>query len=293
MTEKASDAATALAGPPCVALPPARPLVMGIVNVTPDSFSDGGVHFDAGTAIESGLAMVRAGADILDVGGESTRPGAELVPETAERARVLPVIAGLSAAGCPVPISIDTRKAAVASEALTAGARLFNDVTALTFDPESLAVARRYADAGGAVCLMHAQGDPKTMQDAPFYEDVVRDVCAFLTERIAVCAEAGIPAHRLITDPGIGFGKTQAHNLALIRGLGTLRDLGPPVLLGVSRKGFIGRIGDAPAAAERFPGSIAAGLFGLAQGAQILRVHDVAETVQAVKLWNALSEEAV
>ncbi|MGF1446749.1 MAG: dihydropteroate synthase [Pikeienuella sp.] len=261
-----------------------RPLVMGVVNVTPDSFSDGGQLASVAAAVAHALELVEAGADLLDIGGESTRPGAEPVPEPEERARVIPVVEGLVAAGCPVPISVDTRKAAIACAALGAGARIFNDVSALTHDPGSAAVAAR----APAVCLMHAQGDPKTMQDAPRYDDVLLDVYDFLAHRISAAEAAGVDRRRILVDPGIGFGKTLAHNLALLRGLALFQGLGCPVLVGVSRKRFIGTLSGVAVAAERVAGSIAAGLHGLAQGAQILRVHDVRETVEAVRVFSAL-----
>jgi dihydropteroate synthase len=261
-----------------------RTAVMGVVNATPDSFSDGGRLADAEAAVAHGLSMVSAGADILDIGGESTRPGAEPVPEEEEIARVMPVIEGLMAAGCPVPVSIDTRKDAVARAALAAGAVLFNDVSALTHAPGSPAVA-----AGApAVCLMHAQGDPRTMQQDPRYDDVLLDVYDFLSERVRAAEEAGVARERIAVDPGIGFGKTLEHNLALIRRLSLFQALGCPVMLGVSRKRFIGTLSGVDEADRRVCGSIAAGLRGLAQGAQILRVHDVAETVQAVAVWEAV-----
>lgn len=270
-----------------------RPLIMGVVNVTPDSFSDGGVHFDPAVAVRSALRMVEEGADILDIGGESTRPGSDPVPEAQERDRVLPVIEGLFAAGRRTPISIDTRKAAVARAALAAGARIFNDVSALSYDPESLTVAREFAARGGAVCLMHAQGDPKTMQDDPRYADVALDVYDYLEQRVAACAEVGIGPESLIVDPGIGFGKTLAHNLALIRGFGLFHGLGCATLLGASRKRFIGTLAQEPEAARRAPGSIAAALMGADQGAQILRVHDVCETAQALRVWRALRHDRI
>ncbi len=263
-----------------------RPRVMGVLNVTPDSFSDGGLDASAAGAVARGLAMAEAGADMLDIGGESTRPGAEPVPEAEERDRVLPVIEGLVAAGCPVPISIDTRKAAVARDALAAGARLFNDVSALTHDPASPALA---AEAP-ALCLMHAQGDPRTMQDAPHYDDVLLDVYDFLADRLRAAEVAGVARERVAVDPGIGFGKTLEHNLALLRGLALFQSLGCAVLLGVSRKRFVGTLSGVAEARERVAGSLAAGLHGLAQGAQILRVHDVGETVQAVRVWTALHD---
>ncbi len=264
-----------------------RPRIIGVVNVTPDSFSDGGAHRGTEAAIAHGLTLVDEGADFLDIGGESTRPGAEPVSPAAEIDRVLPVIEGLLAAGCRLPISIDTRNAAVARAALGAGARVLNDISALTHDPLSLAVA---GDAA-AVCLMHSPADPHTMQDNPVYEDVLLDVHDHLARRVAAAEIAGIDRARIIVDPGIGFGKTIAHNLALIRGLSLLHGLGCAIMLGVSRKGFIGRLGGEPRASRRAPGSIAAGLAGLDQGAHILRVHDVAQTVQAVRIWRALREE--
>ncbi len=270
---------------PLAGLAADRPLVMGVVNVTPDSFSDGGCYRTAERALEHAQALVRAGADMLDIGGESTRPGSDAIPEAEELDRVLPVIEGLVAAGCPAPISVDTRKAAVMRAALAAGARMVNDVSALSWD----AGAAEAASGAGAVCLMHALGDPKTMQDNPVYEDVLLDVYDWLDARIAGAEAAGIARSRIIVDPGIGFGKTLAHNLALLRRLSLFRTLGCAVLLGVSRKGFIGRLSGQSEPALRAPGSIAAGLAGLAQGVQILRVHDVAETVQAVRVWQAIA----
>ena len=264
-----------------------RPLVMGVVNVTPDSFSDGGQSADAASAIRHGLSLAAAGADILDIGGESTRPGALPVSEAEELDRVIPVIQGLVSAGCTAPISIDTRKSGVAQAALAAGAEIFNDVSALSYDANSATVASAYR----GLCLMHAQGDPRTMQDDPTYEDVVLDVFDFLAARIAAAEAAGIDRARILIDVGIGFGKTIAHNIRLIRHLSLFQTLGCPVLLGVSRKGFIGKLSGESVAARRAPGSIAAGVAGLEQGVQILRVHDVAETVQAIRVWAALSEE--
>ncbi|MBY8974929.1 dihydropteroate synthase [Rhodobacteraceae bacterium NNCM2] len=260
------------------------PRIMGIVNVTPDSFSDGGQFGGASAAIDHGLALVEAGAEILDIGGESTRPGAETVPEGEELARVIPVIEGLVAAGCRAAISIDTRKAAVARAAIAAGAALFNDVSAFSHDADSINVA------APSYCLMHAQGDPRTMQQNPSYDDVLLDVFDYLESRVAAAEAAGIARERLIVDPGIGFGKTLDHNIALIRGLAVFHALGCPILLGVSRKRFIGTISGQAEASRRAPGSIAAGLWGIGQGAQILRVHDVAETAEALRVWQALEE---
>ncbi len=265
-------------------LDPGRTLIMGVVNVTPDSFSDGGLFADATAAVAHGLALVEAGADILDVGGESTRPGAEPVSVDEELRRVMPVIEGLRAAGCNAPISVDTRKAAVAEAALTGGATMINDVSALSYDDASLGVALR-ADA---VCLMHAQGDPRTMQQNPQYADVLLDVYDYLETRVLAAEKAGIPRGRLLVDPGIGFGKTLMHNLALLRRLSLFHAIGVPVLLGVSRKRFIGALAGVGEPRERMPGSIAAGLAGVAQGVQVLRVHDVAETRQALAVWQAI-----
>ncbi|TYO90507.1 dihydropteroate synthase [Oceanicella actignis] len=259
-----------------------RPRIMGVINVTPDSFSDGGRHLAAEAAAEAGRRMLAEGADILDIGGESTRPGAAEIPAEEEAARVLPVITALRGAA---PLSIDTRKPEVARAAFAAGAALYNDVSALTFAPDSLAAA---AELGGPVCLMHAQGDPQTMQRNPRYDDVLLDVYDWLAARVAACEAAGIARARILVDPGIGFGKTLAHNLALLRGLSLFHGLGCAILLGVSRKSFIGALSGEADPARRAPGSIAAGLAGLAQGVQILRVHDVAQTAQAVAVWRAI-----
>ncbi|QYK40945.1 MAG: dihydropteroate synthase [Paracoccaceae bacterium] len=262
-----------------------RPRIMGVLNITPDSFSDGGRFLGTGAALAQARALTDGGADILDIGGESTRPGAEPVPDGAEIARTAPVIAELRRAGLAAPISIDTRKLAVARAAVQAGAAILNDVSALTWDA---ALGPYAADAGLPVILMHAQGLPETMQDDPRYDDVLLDVFDALAARIEAAMAAGIPRNRLVVDPGIGFGKTVAHNLALIRGLSLFHALGLPVLLGASRKRFIGTIGGEPRVDRRMPGSLAVALAGLAQGAQIVRVHDVAETRQAVALWQAI-----
>jgi len=265
----------------------ARPKVMGIVNVTPDSFSDGGAHDDASSALAHCERLVAEGADILDIGGESTRPGAAPVPIAEEIARTAPLIAGLRAAGVRLPISIDTRKARVAEAALDAGADMVNDVSALGFDPD---LAPLVAARGVHLCLMHMQGTPETMQNDPRYDDVVLDVRAMLAERIAAAEGAGIARGRILIDPGIGFGKTAAHNLALGARLSALHGLGCAVLYGASRKRFIGRLGgigaEAPAD-RRLGGSIAVAIAAAAQGAQIVRVHDVWETRQALELWRA------
>ncbi|MCF6271918.1 MAG: dihydropteroate synthase [Rhodobacteraceae bacterium] len=271
--------------PPICGVEMARPSIMGILNVTPDSFSDGGKHKDH--TVEAAEAMLENGADIIDIGGESTRPGAAYVEPEVEIARVLPVITALAARGVG-PLSVDTRKAVVAKAALRAGAGLFNDVSALGFDGESLKVA---AESGAAVCLMHAGGTPDTMQDNPFYNNVLLDVFDFLHERVEVCVAAGIPHARIMVDPGVGFGKSRAHNLALLRGIGLFHGLGCAILLGVSRKGMIGKIADESRPERRFAGSIALGLAGLDQGVQMLRVHDIIETRQAIALWSALNSE--
>jgi len=231
--------------------------------------------------------MVAAGADIIDIGGESTRPGAEPVPEAVERERVLPVITGLR--DTARAISIDTRKAGVMAAALEAGADILNDVSALTYDDDSLRVA---AESGAPVILMHARGDPTVMQQNPVYEDVLVEIAAFLEARMTACEAAGIGRERLIVDPGIGFGKTVRHNLDLIEGLATFHSLGGPVLLGASRKRFIGALSREERADRRGPGSLAAALAGVARGAQILRVHEVAETKQALAVWQGLEDTA-
>jgi dihydropteroate synthase len=262
-------------------LPLARPLVMGVLNVTPDSFSDGGrfVHLEA--AIEHGLAMVSAGAALIDVGGESTRPGAAPVSVAEELARVVPVVRALSA-GAAV-ISIDTSKPEVMAQAAAAGAGLINDVRALRA-PGALAAAR---DSGCAVCLMHMQGEPRTMQHAPVYTDVVAEVAQFLSARLEACRAAGIPADRLLIDPGFGFGKTFEHNLTLLRGLPLLAGLGAPLLVGLSRKSMVGTL-TGRAAGERLYGSLALAVLAALRGARIIRAHDVAATVDALRVVAAV-----
>ncbi|MAP13616.1 dihydropteroate synthase [uncultured Sulfitobacter sp.] len=260
-----------------------RPRVMGILNATPDSFSDGGRHADPQIAVAAGTVMRAAGVDMLDIGGESTRPGAETVPEDEEIARVRPVIEGLRAAG-PGAISIDTRKAAVAEAAVAAGADLVNDVAGLTFDP---ALAPFCAARNLPVCVMHAQGDPATMQRDPQYENVLLDVYDYLAGRITALEAEGIARHNIIADPGIGFGKTLEHNLTLLANLSLFHSLGVPILLGASRKRFIGTIGGGAAGEDRAPGSIAVALAALSHGIQVLRVHDVAQTIQSISLYRA------
>lgn len=261
-----------------------RPRIMGILNITPDSFSDGGHVF----AVDAALARARkmaTEADILDIGGESTRPGSAAVLEKDEIARVVPVIEAIRAAGISTPISIDTRKASVAAAALDAGADIVNDVAAMTYDS---AMAGLVAERGVPVCLMHAQGDPETMQNDPRYEDVVLDVYDWLAGRIEAAVAAGIARDKIITDPGIGFGKTLQHNVSLLANLSLYHDLGCPILLGASRKRFIGTIGNAPDPLDRTAGSVAVALHGVAQGVQILRVHDTFETRQALSLQQAI-----
>ena len=264
----------------------ARPRIMGILNVTPDSFSDGGTLDGVEAAVARGRALVADGADILDIGGESTRPGAVDVAVEDEIARVVPVIEGVRAAGVTTPISIDTRKAAVAAAALTAGADMVNDVTALRYDLDMGAVVAR---AGCDVCLMHSKGDPATMQDAPAYENVTEEVLDHLRAAVDRARAAGIADDRIVVDPGIGFGKTQDHNLTLLRDLARFGELGFPVLLGASRKRFIGAITGVEVARDRLSGSLAVALHGVALGAHILRVHDVAETRQALAIWQAIN----
>ena len=262
-----------------------RARIMGILNITPDSFSDGGELATMQGAVSRARGMVGI-ADILDIGGESTRPGAETVTIAAEIGRVVPVIDAIRHAGLTIPISVDTRKAAVALAALRAGANMINDVSALRYDPDMAHVA---AEAGVPICLMHAQGDPATMQQDPRYDDVLSQVYSFLAERIETAVAAGIARDSIVIDPGIGFGKTLQHNVTLLRGIGRLHGLGRPVLLGASRKRFIGQIGGGSDAHDRLAGSIAVALHGAAQGVQILRVHDTFETRQALSLQQALT----
>lgn len=261
-----------------------NPKLMGVVNVTPDSFSDGGMFLDPDAATAHGKQLVSDGADILDVGGESTRPGAEAVDEEEERRRTEPVVAGLAEAGHRV--SIDTSKLAVAEAALDAGAEIVNDVTALRGDPEIGALA---AERGAGLVLMHMRGTPRTMQENPVYEDVVDDVKAFLAERLQAAVDAGVAEERVWLDPGIGFGKALDHNLELLRRLGELRELGRPLVVGASRKSFIGKI-DGSEVGDRLGGTIASSILAAAEGADVLRVHDVAELAQAAKVATAILE---
>jgi len=266
-----------------------RPLVMGVLNVTPDSFSDGGKFLDMDAAIRRGRQMRAEGADIIDIGGESTRPGATPVWEGEEAERVVPVIEALAAEG--IPLSVDTRHSTVMTKAVEAGAHIINDVSALTYDGDSMKAA---VTTDAPIILMHSQGTPKTMQDAPDYDDVLLDVYDYLENRIEACVAAGIDRNRLIVDPGIGFGKRVVQdNLALMNGLAFFHNLGCPVLLGASRKRFIGAITGEEEAGKRMPGSLTAALKGVEQGMQIVRVHDVAETVQAVRLAQAMHDAAM
>jgi len=254
-----------------------RPTVVGIVNVTPDSFSDGGVSLRAEDAVAAARRMVTEGAGLVDVGGESTRPGSEGVPLDEELRRVVPVLEVLAG---ELPVSIDTSKAEVARRALALGAVMVNDVTALRADPELAGVV---AESGAFLCLMHMLGEPRTMQDDPRYDDVVSEVARFLEDRLAFAVAAGIPAERVCLDPGIGFGKTAEHNLELLARLDEIGALGRPVLVGASRKRFLGRIlGDADAVTGPLPAGIAAAVVAFERGASLFRVHDVAEHVQAL-----------
>jgi dihydropteroate synthase len=259
------------------------PRIMGIVNVTPDSFSDGGSHLEPEAAIIHARQLVAEGADFIDVGAESTRPGAQPVPQDEELLRLLPVLKGLS--GLPVPISADTRKPGVMREAAAAGAAIFNDVTALTFAPDSLATA---GDLKLPTILMHTQGNPDKMQDNPVYKDAVIEIYDYLEARIAAATGAGLPLEAILADPGIGFGKTLAHNLSILQSLAIFHGLGVPLLVGVSRKGFVQKLTGAQEPKESVPGSLAAALDAVSRGVQIVRVHDVRETRAALAVWNAV-----
>jgi dihydropteroate synthase len=254
-----------------------RPLVMGIVNATPDSFSDGGRFLDPAAAVARGLELVDEGAGLLDVGGESSRPGAEPVSEAEELARVVPVIGPLAKAG--VRLSVDTTKAAVAAAALDAGATIVNDVSAFRAEPE---IAGVVADAGAGCCLVHRQGDPRTMQRNPSYGDVVSEVRAFLEERLAFAVAAGVAEELVWLDPGIGFGKALEHNLELLRRLGEIAAIGRPVVVGTSRKSFLGRLAGGRDADDRLPGTIATNVLALERGASVFRVHDVRPVADAL-----------
>ncbi|MHB1238595.1 MAG: dihydropteroate synthase [Gallionella sp.] len=261
-----------------------RPLVMGIVNATPDSFSDGGMHLQYGDMLSHAQQLIAEGADMLDIGGESTRPGARPVGVQEELDRVLPVIEGLR--GAPVPLSIDTFKPEVMRAAIAAGVQMVNDINALQ-DPAALKLV---ADSNVAVCLMHKQGNPQTMQEQPCYQNVVAEVTAFLNERIMAAEIAGIRRTRIVIDPGFGFGKTLEHNLALLRELRKLTDLGVPVLAGLSRKSMLGAL-TGQVVGQRMPASVAAAIIAIQHGAGIVRVHDVRETVDALKILTAVNGE--
>lgn len=264
-----------------------EPRIMGVVNVTPDSFSDGGDYARPEQALVRARAHAEAGAAFLDIGGESTRPGSEPVDETEELSRTLPVVKALAVAGTGAVVSIDTRKARVMELAVGQGARVVNDISALTHDDEALATVARL---GVPVILMHSQGDPKTMQEKPVYRHAPTEIYDQLAARIAACEAVGIPRDRIAVDPGIGFGKLLEHNLAVLSDLSLYHGLGCPVLLGVSRKSFIGHVTGEGAPKARLPGSLAAMLWGVGQGAQIIRVHDVAETRQALEVWRAIAQ---
>jgi dihydropteroate synthase len=259
-----------------------RPLVMGIVNVTPDSFSDGGQHLQRDAALTHAQQLIVEGADMLDVGGESTRPGARPIGIQEELDRILPVIEGLR--GAPVPVSIDTFKPEVMRAAISAGADMVNDINAL-LDAAAMKVV---STSQAAVCLMHKQGNPRTMQQQPEYQDVVAEVGEFLRERCAAAEAAGIQRDRIAIDPGFGFGKTLAHNLALLRALNRLAEPGVPVLAGLSRKSMLGAL-TGQDVAHRLPASVAAALIAVQHGANIVRVHDVRATVDALTIWNAVN----
>ena len=263
--------------------PGTPPKIMGIVNVTPDSFSDGGQFNSVEAAVAHGIRLIEEGADILDIGGESTRPGADVVPEKQELDRVLPVVGELRNR-TDVLISIDTRKPVVAAHAIEAGATIWNDVSALTFSSDSIGIAR---SLDCPLILMHAQGDPKTMQKSPQYGDVVSDVYAFLEERMSACSELGIAKDKIIIDPGIGFGKSLSHNLLLLKNLDRFVPLAP-LLVGASRKRFIAAIDIASENSNRLGGSLAAAVMSAQRGAEILRVHDVAQTRQALSVARAI-----
>jgi len=288
LSEAPADVIEALSTPrvPIADVTMVRPRLMGILNVTPDSFSDGGKFAEEGAALAHATQMAADGADFLDIGGESTRPGADFVPIDSERSRVGPVIRALAAGALKTPISIDTRKPLVADAALKDGAKMLNDVSAGTYDTQMFELAKT---SRAPLCLMHAQGDPKTMQQNPSYEDVLLDVYDFLAARVQAALDAGVNANQIIVDPGLGFGKTADHNLAIIKGLSLFHGLGCPILLGASRKRFIGTIGDETDPTMRGPGSIAVGLAAIAQGVQITRVHDLKETKQALRLWCAVT----
>jgi dihydropteroate synthase len=260
-----------------------RPLVMGVLNVTPDSFSDGGRFFGVEDAVTQFHRMVEDGADVIDIGGESSRPGAEPIDVGEEWRRIGPILTQV-AASSPVPISIDTYKAEIARRAAEHGAAVINDISALRFDPE---MAEVVAGSGTSVILMHMQGTPRNMQKNPVYNDVVHEICGFLSDRARAARRAGIAGEKIILDPGIGFGKTLTHNLLILRELRTLVELGYPVLVGASRKSFIGKVSGV-GGADRLEGSLAAAVLAASAGARILRVHDVCQTKRALEVWAAV-----
>jgi dihydropteroate synthase len=266
------------------------PLLLGVVNVTPDSFSDGGKFLSPDAAVAHAARLVEEGADLLDVGGESTRPGAPGVPPEIELQRVLPVVRELARRFPKIPVSVDTSKASVARACLEAGASLVNDVTALRGDPAMAEVVR---ESGASVVLMHMQGDPRTMQADPAYQDVVGDIISFFRERLAFAASRGVGEERTLLDPGIGFGKTVEHNLEILRRLEEFKALGRPLVVGASRKSFLGALtqdgGAAPGPDERLEGTLAAHLAAAARGASVLRVHDVKAHRRALAVWNAIA----
>ncbi len=271
------------------ALDYSRPIVMGIINVTPDSFSDGGEFIAIEKAVAHALTMIADGADIIDIGGESSRPGAQPVSLEEELHRVIPVVEAIRKKSS-IPISVDTTKAIVAREALNGGADIINDISAGLFDPEIIPVVAKH---GAGYIIMHMQGTPQTMQDNPVYDDVVLEVGSFLQSRHRFCIDAGIEHNKLIIDPGIGFGKTPKHNLELLKNISSLATIGAPILVGVSRKTLIAALDDnADTAKDRLGGSLAAALFAIEQGASIIRVHDVLESAQALKTLLALLEES-
>ncbi|MBL4639920.1 MAG: dihydropteroate synthase [Kordiimonadaceae bacterium] len=294
--ETSSRLATLMKPPEPMALPGldtplnfTRPLIMGVLNITPDSFSDGGKFHEPDIAVAHARTLIAEGADIIDIGGESTRPGAIPVWEGEEADRVVPVIEALQADG--VPLSIDTRHSFVMGKALGAGAHIINDVSALTYDPESVAVA---AECDAPIILMHSQGKPETMQDDPRYKNTLLDVYDYLKDRVERCEDAGINRERIILDPGIGFGKRLVQdNLALINGLALFHTLGFPLLFGASRKSFIGAITGEDDASKRLPGSLVAAVKAVELGAHIVRVHDVAETKQALMMSQAFRDAAM
>ncbi|MDO9390934.1 MAG: dihydropteroate synthase [bacterium] len=261
-----------------------KPLVMGILNVTPDSFSDGGRYLDPKTAVEQGLRMAEEGADIIDIGGESTRPGAQKISLDEELQRVLPVIEQL-AAKLKLPVSIDTYKSRVAKAALEAGASIVNDISGLNFDPE---MARTVSAAKAGLVLMHIKGTPENMQSGPKYDDLLAEVGSYLKSSIKTAAEAGIMLEAIALDPGIGFGKTVEHNLSLIKNLEYFKGFNCPLVVGVSRKSFIGKLNHDIPADQRQPGSLAAALLAVQNGASVIRCHDVKETVQALIVYQAV-----